>query len=621
MEEPVDVHTPGPWFCRTAKVTAPVRLFYFPYAGGNAAAIAGWQSQLGTAVELHVAVLPGHGARLFEEPEHDLDDLVAHLTEAVADLADRRFAFFGHSLGALVAFEVARALRRQGSPMPECLWASGAEGPQTRSVKQRLHDLPEDELIEALREYRGTPAGILADTEMMELLAPGIRADFALSERYAYRPEPPLDLPIHVLRSDQDPYVEADRAAGWALETTRPVRERVYPGDHFFIQPHETDIAALVVAEFAGERANPYRSLPPRSFWRAAVAEPAMDDIGDLWQPKFSVGQDDPILTAGSCFARHIGRALLEAGMNWQDAEPAPPGLTAAQREARHYGEFSFRTGNIYTAAMLRQWLSWAFGETTYPDDAWAEGGRYFDPYRPAVEPGGHSSAAAVRAARDETLAAIRGAVARAACLVFTLGLTEAWHDTDDGTVYPVCPGTVRGAFDQRRHVFRNATFADVYLDLSAAVALARAASPDLRVVLTVSPVPLTATATGGHALVASTYSKSVLRAVAGQLATELGYVDYFPSYELITGSPFRTRFFGPNLRTVTAEGVAFVMRHFLDAFGPQVGGPARTAVAADGGDPYCDDAVLDYYGKRLATCSSTCAQSAEIYALSSSGS
>jgi len=619
MDSPAGLDTPGPWFCRAAEVTAPVRLFYFPCAGGNAAAIAGWQAHLGTAVELHVAALPGRGARLFDEPPRDLDDLVAHLTGAVADLADRRFAFFGHSLGALVAFEVARGLRRQGSAMPECLWVAGAEGPRTRAVRHRLHDLPEAEFIQALRDYRGTPAEILADREMMELLSPGIRADFGLSELYAYKSEPPLNLPIHALRGDRDPYVEASRVAGWAHESTRPLRVSVFAGDHFFIQPHQTDIAALVVAEFAADRVNPYGSLPSRSFWRTAVAGPAMEEIGDLWQPKFAVGQDDPIITVGSCFARHIGRALLEAGMNFCDAEPPPPGLTAAEREARHYGEFSFRTGNIYTAAMLRQWLSWAFGEaapaadeagrpgagTSAPAGVWAEDGRYFDPYRPAVEPEGHPSAEAVRAARAETLAAIRGAIARAACLVFTLGLTEAWHDADDGTVYPVCPGTVRGTFDERRHVFRNATFADVYRDLSAAVALARAASPDLRVVLTVSPVPLTATATGGHALVATTYSKSVLRAVAGQLAAELAYVDYFPSYELITGSPFRARFFEPNLRTVTGEGVAFVMRHFLDAFGPRAGGPARAAAAVrtdvtgDGGDPYCDDAVLDYYRAR----------------------
>jgi hypothetical protein len=104
----------------------------------------------------------------------------------------------------------------------------------------------------------------------------------------------------------------------------------------------------------------------------------------------------------------------------------------------------------------------------------------------------------------------------------------------------------------------------------------------------------LTATATGGHALVASSYSKSVLRAVAGQLATESDYVDYFPSYELITGAPFRAGFFEPNLRTVSADGVAFVLRHFLSAVCP---GLATAAVSsAVGGDPACDDAVLDYY-------------------------
>jgi len=165
MDSPAGLDTPGPWFCRAAEVTAPVRLFYFPCAGGNAAAIAGWQAHLGTAVELHVAALPGRGARLFDEPPRDLDDLVAHLTGAVADLADRRFAFFGHSLGALVAFEVARGLRRQGSAMPECLWVAGAEGPRTRAVRHRLHDLPEAEFIQALRDYRGTPAEILADRE------------------------------------------------------------------------------------------------------------------------------------------------------------------------------------------------------------------------------------------------------------------------------------------------------------------------------------------------------------------------------------------------------------------------------------------------------------------------
>lgn len=241
------------WYCRAAGPEAPARLFYFPFAGGNAAAVLPWQAHLGTGVELRVAQLPGRGARLFEDPLHDLDALVAELAGALAGLADRRFALFGHSLGALVAFEVARALRRAGRPAPERLWASGAEGPRTRLVERRVSHLPDAELVTALADYGGTPPELLADRDMMELLLPGVRADLTLNERYAYRTEPPLDLPIHVLRGAADPYVDAGRAAGWAQESTRPLRETVYPGDHFFVHPHEADIAALVAAALAAD--------------------------------------------------------------------------------------------------------------------------------------------------------------------------------------------------------------------------------------------------------------------------------------------------------------------------------------------------------------------------------
>ncbi|MEO7261469.1 MAG: GSCFA domain-containing protein, partial [Jatrophihabitantaceae bacterium] len=199
-------------------------------------------------------------------------------------------------------------------------------------------------------------------------------------------------------------------------------------------------------------------------------------------------------------------------------------------------------------------------------------------------------------------------AVAEASCLVFTLGLTEAWHDRGTGAVYPMCPGTVHGVFDPERHVFSNHTFAQVQQDVLAAVALAHAVNPGLRILLTVSPVPLTATATGGHALTANTYSKSVLRAVAGQLAAEHDHIDYFPAYEIITGVPFRGVFFEPNLRTVTAEGVEFVMRRFTAALSrpaaPRAarpsGRPESDAPESDvGEDLLCDDAVLDYYNPR----------------------
>ncbi len=252
MSGKVDVRSPASWFSRNAGTIADVRLFYFPFAGGNAASILPWQAELGNAIELQVAQLPGRGSRLMEAPDYDWQELVARLTDAVADLSERPFAFYGHSLGALVAFEVTRELRRRGLPGPRCLWASGAEGPRTRTIKRWMSVLPDDELIRALHHYGGTPAELLADWEMMELLLPALRADFGLNEHYRYRPEPPLALPIRIVRGDADPYVEGDRAAGWALETTVGVTEHVYAGDHFFIYPHRVAIAKLVVAELVG---------------------------------------------------------------------------------------------------------------------------------------------------------------------------------------------------------------------------------------------------------------------------------------------------------------------------------------------------------------------------------
>jgi hypothetical protein len=163
-----------------------------------------------------------------------------------------------------------------------------------------------------------------------------------------------------------------------------------------------------------------------------------------------------------------------------------------------------------------------------------------------------------------------------------------------------MCPGTLRGSYEPGRHVLQNHTVEQVRLDLTKVLAMARGINPRLRTVLTVSPVPLTATATGRHALVATTYSKSVLRAAAGQIADSSKDIDYFPSYEIVTGFPYRAAFFEQNLRTVTPDGVAFVMRHFFRALqshpdpAPPFQSPTATATAGE--DHWCDDAVLDYY-------------------------
>ncbi|MEI4471153.1 GSCFA domain-containing protein [Frigidibacter sp. MR17.24] len=313
---------------------------------------------------------------------------------------------------------------------------------------------------------------------------------------------------------------------------------------------------------------NPYSGLPSEAFWRSAVAEPltrgAPERIAGLWSPKFPIGPQDRIVTAGSCFAQHIGRALSARGYGWVDAEPAPAGLAPEARLARHYGTFSFRTGNIYTANMLAQWLDWALDKGQMPERHWERDGRVYDPFRPAIEPQGFDSLAALAASRARTLAAIREAVREATVFVFTLGLTESWQERETGLEYAICPGTVAGRFDPERHHFVNHDFDDTLLRLGDAIGLLRSVNPAIRVLLTVSPVPLTATASGDHVLVATGWSKAVLRAVAGEIAAEDAGVDYFPSYEIITGPPFAGRFYAENLRQVRPEGVAFVMDSFF---------------------------------------------------------
>lgn len=332
---------------------------------------------------------------------------------------------------------------------------------------------------------------------------------------------------------------------------------------------------------------HPYTSLPEQAFWKTAVADRNPLQISGLWSPKFPVLKKHRIVTAGSCFAQHIGRALAARGYSWFDAEILPPFLSAEDAQAFNYGVFSFRTGNIYTARTLLQWLTLAYGERDEIDEVWESEGRFYDPLRPAIEPGGFSSAEEMLASRQITLAAIRRAVEEANLFVFTLGLTESWRNKDSGVEYALCPGTLAGSFDADRQEFHNHCFASILRDMTKVMRLLRSKNPKIRVLLTVSPVPLTATASGKHVLTATVQSKSVLRAVAGQLAETFRFVDYFPSYEIITAPPFRGMFYGANMRSVVPEGVNVVMQSFFAdqqaAFGATKGKAAKSKEAGAG--------------------------------------
>jgi GSCFA family len=309
---------------------------------------------------------------------------------------------------------------------------------------------------------------------------------------------------------------------------------------------------------------HPYETLPEDRFWRTAVAERDALEIIGLWKPKYQIGRRTRIVTAGSCFAQHFAKALVARRYRWLDFEPGPPGLTPAQRHDYHYGTFSFRTGNIYTPRMLYQWLYWALIEAEPPEEVWESGGRYFDPFRPAVEPGGFASVEELRASRQETLKSIREAVTTAQVFVFTMGLTEAWQHAKTGVEYAVCPGTLAGEYDPACHVFVNHRFAALLSDMHKAMKLMFRFNRRLAILLTVSPVPLTATASANHVLTATSHSKSLLRAVASEMVERYPRIDYFPSYEIITHPAYRGRFYAPNLRSVLPEGVDHVMTSFF---------------------------------------------------------
>ncbi|MEX0283716.1 MAG: GSCFA domain-containing protein [Paracoccaceae bacterium] len=351
--------------------------------------------------------------------------------------------------------------------------------------------------------------------------------------------------------------------------------------------------------------AHPYEDLPETAYWRPAVADAGPHRVTGLWTPKFRIKPSDKVVTAGSCFAQHIGRALTAHDYNWTDFEPAPPFFPDDEKPRYGYGIFSFRTGNIYTPSMLHQWLRLSHGEGPDASEFWEKEGRIYDPLRPAIEPDGFTDLAEFTAAREATYRAIRNAAEHCDVFVFTLGLTEHWTNADTELEYAMCPGTIAGTFDADRHVFGNANARKVYRDTRLAAKALRAINPGIRVLLTVSPVPLTATASGKHVLTATSYSKSVLRSAAGQLSDDFNWIDYFPSYEIITHPVFRGMFFAPNMRNVEPAGVETVMSHFFAEQNRAFGKPKRKKRNAtlDPAPPaksevQCEEVMLDAFAR-----------------------
>jgi len=225
-----------------------LRLFCFPYAGGGAELFRGWSDALPGSVEVCSVQLPGRSTRLREQPFTRFEPLIEVLSEVLAPHLDKPFALFGHSMGAMIAFEFARKLRRKGGPSPLHLFVSGRSAPTIPYRGLPTYNLPDAEFIEELRRLNGTPREVIENAELMELMLPLLRADFELVQTYVYRPEPLLFCPIAAIGGLQDEEVSRADIQEWR-EQTSSFSLKLIAGDHFFVQT-----ARAVLLEFLSRK-------------------------------------------------------------------------------------------------------------------------------------------------------------------------------------------------------------------------------------------------------------------------------------------------------------------------------------------------------------------------------
>lgn len=360
---------------------------------------------------------------------------------------------------------------------------------------------------------------------------------------------------------------------------------------------------------------HPYKNFPARQFWNRTVSTTPWAELF-LGQPsKFKLARNDRIASAGSCFARRIAEHLNSVGFSYEAFESCHPLL--AQKAADYgYGVFSCRYGNIYTTRQLRQLFDEALGVRApvfnfvkLGDDG------YLDLMRPSISRVAFGSVEEARADRIYHLSRVRRMIEEMDAFVFTLGLTEAWTDPTQDIVYGSHPAVFRNSLRTDHIVPINLGYEEVAGDLDYVLDLIgrHSRGGGVRVILTVSPVALAATHQDSHVLTATTYSKSVLRAVAGKAAETRANVDYFPSYEIFSLSQSFGQFLAEGLRDVNARGVGIAMRSFGDMFlegeaqanaAAPLTQAAAPASAADDCDvnpaqAECDEVANAVFGKR----------------------
>jgi len=242
----------NPYLARPLDPHALLRVFCLPYAGAGASRYFRWNSYFPSGVEVCPILLPGREARLNDPPFSDMQALVYVLMEALLPTFDRPFAVFGHSMGALIGFELARCLRRERQRTPVHLFVSGHRAPHLPDASEPLHQLPDHEFCERVRRLDGAVPALLDHPEYRELMLPVLRADLTMCGSYTFSPEAPLDCPISAFGGVDDRTVEEDALTAWEEHTSLRFMLRLFAGGHLFVNNCEQVVAASVLRDLAG---------------------------------------------------------------------------------------------------------------------------------------------------------------------------------------------------------------------------------------------------------------------------------------------------------------------------------------------------------------------------------
>jgi medium-chain acyl-[acyl-carrier-protein] hydrolase len=257
------VSTSTKWLTRPPRPDARLRLFCLPYAGGGSGIFRGWADVADSWIDPVPVQLPGRDARLMEKPIADVNTLVELLAASLMPYVDQPYALFGHSVGALVCFDLCRRLREYGAPAPVRLFVSAYRAPQVSRRGKTLHRLSDSDFVQELRDLQGTPEAVLNNRELMQILLPVMRADFELHETYVYKPGPALDCPISAYGGLQDRHVtEADLRA-WREHTASSFIFRFLPGDHFFVHSARKHILSWISHDLDDPFARPAGNIFP----------------------------------------------------------------------------------------------------------------------------------------------------------------------------------------------------------------------------------------------------------------------------------------------------------------------------------------------------------------------